>query len=696
MDKVIIGKLLASIVMLMVVAAAQAVPAKRGIWRTLRLADGTDVRAELRGDEHLSYYVTLSGEFYVQDVQGGHYVPADPAAIQERASAKRAVADMRRAAGAVRRRNSAVAGEKKGLVVLVEFSDMKFSCDDAQALYNDILNKDGYSSGLGFVGSVRDYFRDQSNGRLLLDFDVAGPVQLPYGYAYYGRNSGFGGGDAHPDEMVAVACSMIDEDVDFADYDWDGDGSVDQVCILYAGRGEASGGGEDTVWPHESTLGNYGRSLVLDGVKIDTYACSCELGEEGTTDGIGTFCHEFSHCLGIPDMYDTTNGGSYGMFKWDIMSYGNYNGNGFIPSAYTSYERWVAGWMEPVELSESTGVIGMKALEEGGGAYVIYNEGNRNEYYLLENRSKTGWDAAQPGEGLLVVHVDYDRTVWENNMVNAVGSRQRCTPVAADNSYVMSDEDAAGDVFPYNGNDGLTNTTTPAALVYNKNSDGSYFMNMLVTDITRNGDGTVSFSFRKMTEDENPEPDADGNWFYESFDGCAGIGGNDGKWGNASTGGLPSRFVADNSGWEGTNVYPANGCAKITGSLTSPLFYFNGEAELTFKAAPCTGYDTGLLLYTDKGELSQTSFTMTDGEWTVCKATLSGGGYAQLTFKTSGTYFIDEVKVSVRSSTGIRMADAGAYTAAGAVYNLDGRYAGHGFNALGKGIYIVNGRKIVK
>jgi len=693
-------KFLLSISLLMMVAGAQAVPAKRGIWESLRLADGSVVRAELRGDEHLRYYAAESGECYVLNAQGGFYETADIAALRKDAAERRNAVNGRRMARAKLRGNSgsaAVAGQKKGLLILVEFPDMKFSSENTQTLYNDILNKDNYSSDLGFVGSVRDYFRDQSNGKLLLDFDVVGPVRMPNGYAYYGENTGFAGSDGRPNEMIATACNAVDSQVDFADYDWDGDGEADQVCVLYAGRGEAAGGDKNTIWPHESKLTRYGTRLVLDGVKIDTYACSGELGKDGTIDGIGTFCHEFSHCLGIPDMYDTDGLGNYGMYMWDIMSYGNYNGNSFIPSAYTSYERWVAGWIEPRELTEDTEVSGMKSLEEGGDAYIIYNEGNRNEYYLLENRRKTGWDAAQAGEGLLVVHVDYDETVWNNNLVNTTGGdHQRLTPIAADNSYVASEEDAAGDVFPYNGNNSLTNATVPAAMVYNKNTDGSYFMNKYITGIMRNeGDGTISFSFKVKKENEGPQPDENGDWFYESFNSCTGLGGNDGKWGNSSTGGVVSDFVPDNSGWDAANYMPGKECMKVVNAVKSPLFYFSDGAVLTFKAAPCNGYDCNLTLSTDLGTLSQTAFTMTNGEWTEFRVTLSGSGYTQLTFNAD-RYFIDEVRVSDPSATGIGQVSISTGKKENRIYSIDGRYVGDSLDALGRGIYIVNGRKVVK
>mgnify|MGYP002307881128 FL=1 len=695
-------KLLLTISFMLACTAIHAVPAKRGIWRTLSLADGKQVKAELRGDEYMSYYQTATGECYMLNSGTGFYEQVNVDAMQEISTAKRAMQNARRMQRVESRRAKAaarVAGTKKGLVVLVEFSDTYFSSSDAQLLYNDILNGENYkNSELGFVGSVRDYFRDQSNGQLLIDFDVVGPVRLSKNYAYYGENTGIGGQDAHPDEMVASACEAVADQVDFNDYDWDGDGVADQVCILYAGRGEASGGGANSIWPHESALTRYGRNVVIDGVKVDTYACSCELGEKGTIDGIGTFCHEFSHCLGIPDVYDTGSLGNYGMYRWDIMSYGNYNGGSFVPSAYTSYERWLAGWLEPVELTEDTDISDMKALEDGGHAYIIYNDGNRNEYYLLENRQKTGWDAAQPGDGLLIIHVDYDATVWKNNTVNTQRDHQRLTPIAADNSYEAYDDDCAGDAFPYNGNNSLTKETVPAAVLFNKNTDGSYNMNKSVTDITENADGTISFSFR--IDNDKPQPDAAGNWFYESFDQCNSKGGNDGDWRNRGTGGTAEEFVGDNKGWTLTSYNaPAYKCMKTSAqSITAPMMYFDNGSEFVFKAAPCNGDKKELTLTADGATLSQSSFTLVNGEWTECRAKLTGEGYVSLKFSTGGAFFIDELRMIcadvVSSIDGIIVGNNP--TGDNSVYGIDGRYLGTDINALGKGLYIVGGKKVVK
>lgn len=498
---------LSIIAAVMIATAICAVPAKRGLWKTLKLADGTEVRAEMRGDEYSKHYRSEDGRLFVKDTATGLYTQTDATAITAKAAKKRAASQARRARKAAKAKaavgetNGSYTGAKKGLIILVQFSDVKFKTANNPALFKRIANEEGFSSSAGFIGSVHDYFKAQSLGQFDLTFDVLGPVTMPKGYAYYGAPAdGSYDNDKNVANMIIDACKAVDDQVDFNDYDWDGDGYADQVFILYAGHGEASSDDENTIWPHEWELKwalypNY-EPVVLDGVKIDTYACGCELGETGAIDGIGTICHEFSHCLGLPDMYDT-EGDNYGMAVWSLMDYGSYNGDGFCPPNYTSYERMYAGWQQPVELSTDQTVTGMKSLGDGGDAYIIYNDAHKDEYYLLENRRQTGWDAELPGSGLLILHVDYDAEVWYENTVNT-GSKQRCTIFHADNNDVFSLTSMKRDIYPYSSNNSLTNTSKPAATLYNANTDGTKYMNKPITEITRNGDGTVSFNFQNL------------------------------------------------------------------------------------------------------------------------------------------------------------------------------------------------------
>ena len=503
-------------IMLFQTLAANSIPARPGQWKILTLADGSQVKAELKGDEFAHYWISEDGTCFAETEKPGIYKAALLSTLIARSEKKRS----QRAEYHARNRTRTVSGDthepyvgkKKGLILLVDFQNKKFLDDHTPALYNDIMNKVGFTSDLGFKGSVKDYFLHQSYGQFELDFDVIGPLTMPRTYGYYGANTQ--GNDTNPGLMVATACEMADKLVDFHDYDWDGDGEVDQVFVIYAGLGEAAGGDVNTIWPHEWHLqsNDYGKTLTLDGVVIDTYACGPELIQRGYAEssigieGIGTICHEFSHCLGLPDMYDT-GGGNYGMYKWDLMSSGSYNGNSFSPAAYTSYERMYCGWKQPIVLENDTVITDMKAIDEGGDFFIIYNDAAPDEYYLLENRQQRGWDSGIPGSGLLVLHVDFDSELWMYNLVNnttayeGYNSHQRCTVIPADNNLATTD--AAGDVFPYGEKDSLTNKSLPRAELYNLNPDGIHYTSKPITQI-KQSEGVISFKFENKVVNRTP------------------------------------------------------------------------------------------------------------------------------------------------------------------------------------------------
>ena len=502
--------------------SVSAIPARPGQWQVLKLKDGTQVKAELTGDEFGHFWQAANGDCYVASSEKGVFERGDRQKIVRQASCLR---ETRRQHMASLRTRAAIGGQhdpytgkKKGLILLVDFQNMQFQDDHTWDLYNDIANKIGFSSELGFKGSVKDYFLQQSDGLFELDFDVVGPLTMPRTYGYYGADTGGQGNDTNPGLMVATACEMADEHVNFADYDWDGDGEVDQVFVVFAGLGQAAGGDANTIWPHEWALqySDYGNTLKLDGVTIDTYACGPELTERDTIrsnigiEGIGTICHEFSHCLGLPDMYDTAYGGGYGMQTWDIMAHGSYNSGSFSPAAFTSYERMYCGWRQPIVLKDDTEVSGMKAVDEGGDTYIIYNDACPTEYYLLENRQKRGWDAGVAGSGLLVIHVDYDELAWRYNFVNNFTSypeysnHERCTVICADNNRGAGD--IGTDVYPYNDKDSLTNNSLPRAELYNLNPDGLHYTSKPVTNIRQSEEGLVSFTFRNLVRNkDNPD-----------------------------------------------------------------------------------------------------------------------------------------------------------------------------------------------
>lgn len=692
--------------------SASALPAKRGQWKTVRLADGTEVRAELRGNAFLNYWQTADGLKLVENAKTGLYEQADMEQLRAKAE------KMRAPLKSVRKNSNGPAktpiggdhepyiGKKKGLIILVEFADKQFMDIHTPDLFRRIANEENFTNEMGFIGSVSDYFKAQSYGQFELDFDVVGPVRMPHGYAHYGEN--VYGANSNPIEIVQMvidACTAVDGEVDFKDYDWDGDGEVDQVFLLYAGHGEASYSKDpNTIWQHESSIERLSqavgqpKSLKLDGVKIDTYACSSELGSQESIDGIGSICHEFAHCLGLPDMYDTNGGGNYGMGDWSLMCSGNYNGNSFVPAALTAYERMYAGWLTPKELNDDVAISNMGDINGDGEAYIIYNDGNRNEYYLLENRQKTGWDAELPGTGLLITHVDFNAAIWGSNSVNAL-TRQRCTVFFANNDRY----DQSGHTYPYEGNNSLTNTSTPAATVYNKNIDGTNFMNKAVKNITRSGDGKISFVFdaNKSTDDYDvPNTYA----FYESFDKMDGKGGNDNLFTGSTVGKGTFKGNTDMDGWSSTSGHGADKCAMLgsstmAGQITTPAIELNGEYYLQFKVAPYTGDGTNLTVEIAEGNgtLAKSEFIMTAGKWSAFKTTVTANGAIKIRFKSSKKrFFLDKVCIA-SDLTGINDAVTDfAKPQNNRIYTIGGQYVGTDFNALGKGIYIVNGKKVVK
>lgn len=502
--------------------AANAVPAKR-IQKVITLANGTQVSVELRGDEYLSWWEGTDGTAYRTTATDENVFEAfDLEAQKPAAAARRARAEQGRVARLARVKNSlkgaddkmrglggdhiTYKGVKKGLVVLVDFKNKKFADGHDLEYYKNVINgKDFSDEEEGYVGSVRDYFLAQSNGQFELDFDVVGPVTMSKNSGYYG-NDGAYQKDEKVYEMIKEACDGIQDKVNLKDYDWDGDGEADQVFFLYAGLGQASGGSPGTIWPHESEL-RYWPCGVLSYPtgKINTYACANELQPETQgssryiSAGIGTICHEFSHCLGFADMYDTTGGGGYGMSVFDVMDQGSYNGNGFVPCNYTAFERIYAGWVEAIELESPATVKDMKSVSDYGRPFIMYNYKNTNEYFLLENRQNTGWDKGLYGSnGLLIVHVNYVPSRWANNSVNASNEKiQCCTVVNADGSRENTQYSLQGDLYPYEVkgvtmNDEFTDESEPAAKLYTKNSDNSYALGIPITQIKRSK-GSVSF-----------------------------------------------------------------------------------------------------------------------------------------------------------------------------------------------------------
>lgn len=518
MKKIILTALLA----VYTLAAALAIPAKPGAF-TFVQSDGTVLTLETFGDEFCHYtlmdrtytVVQKSGstDLYFATMKNGQFVASDVLArpvgklsAEERKVANRSVglrpsvnttigrhpvcaSDLVLTRSAeqtsrtsvdqalkIGRWGGARKGKMKGLAILVEYSDVAFqSTNTANADFTEMLNSEGYSKN-GATGSARDYFVANSNGEFDPEFVVVGPYKLANPRKYYGENSE-AGSDMRPAYMILEACNLADrEGLDFSQFDGNNDGQIDLVFVFFAGNNEAESGRQfpDAVWPHMSYLipkGTPGGSNldttetpVFDGKIAYTYACTSELKGAGKEySGIGSFCHEFGHAIGLPDNYDTdgeSNGSAFGLQYADIMAAGNYLNDGRTPPAYNIFERWLLGWASPKEITEA-GEYRLGPLYDDHG-FVIFTDENRDEFFLFENHNAQAngkafkWDkyllegdsnvnypsGFAGGNGMLVYHVDIGTDVlprWDANRGNAYSAHECLKLFRADPSAPNSE-----------------------------------------------------------------------------------------------------------------------------------------------------------------------------------------------------------------------------------------------------------------
>lgn len=416
-------KSLITLMMALVVIVLHAVPAKPGRVK-VKIADGSKVEASIIGDEYWHIVADEEGKILTEREDG----------LYERSNVSLSSIDVKRQMRIARqgktviRKPMGASAFVRGIVILVSFSDKAFT--KSRASFDNMLNKDSQNRNTA-TGSARDYFANSSFGAFVPHFDVYGPYTLPKNCSYYGGNSG--GIDIHAGQMVVDAVAeYINENGENAlqQYDCDGDGYVDNVFIFYAGHGENAGGGANCIWPHRSYVypGWVSGRTTYGGVQLGEYACTCELqGASGSTmSGIGPFCHEFSHVLGLPDLYDTEYSGHKTCSTWDVMDAGNYLNSEHTPPAYSSYERFYLGWLTPEILSEPDNVT-LEGLNASNQAKIItaterhnLDGGNPNpdEFFLLEVRNGIGWDKYLPGRGVLITKVKYDYYTWLSNEVN--------------------------------------------------------------------------------------------------------------------------------------------------------------------------------------------------------------------------------------------------------------------------------------
>ena len=396
-------------------------------------------------------------------------------------------------------------------VILMSFADCDFAEDHTLEFYQNMFNKKNFNPGKG-PGCVADYFRDQSSGQFNLQFDVVGPIKLTSNQkAKTDENFGM--------SQIRDAIKTADSQLNYADYDWDGDGRAETVIVVFAGYG----GNEDVdeakgcIWPNTDYL-----YMKLDGVTVGGFSASSELWTNDVTCGIGTICHEFCHVLGLPDLYPVNSNEFSLLDEWDLMDGGNFSGDGWCPPNLSIHEREYLGWQTPSDLTTTTTITDMPPFDRKGVAYRIVNDAHPDEYYLLENRQWEGWDMMLPGHGLLITHVDFNRKYWTANTVNS-STKHHCLDIFhADshdysyfNPFYGTNIAAYGadhrnlrlqhSAYPYVdslgvSHDALTDETIPAATLFNPNVDGTLLMGKPVTQIREQGK-FISFKFYASNAD---------------------------------------------------------------------------------------------------------------------------------------------------------------------------------------------------
>lgn len=424
--------------------------------------DGSELVLMPHGDEFGVWYTDTEGRVMVQDAQGNFVYGRPDAAVvnRARAAAQNRIGEM-----------SIHEGSPRIPVILVSFADKDFSEKDPKAGFENRLCRAATRSEVeAGNGSAYQYFADQSDGKFTPEFEIIGPLKLSQPEASYVNREA---------EMVSEAVAMASEQgivPDWSVYDSNGDGMVDASYVIFAGEGRHAHPQDMTlIWPQTSVFVN--NPPQADGVTFHAYSCCNELLYD-ELDGFGTFCHEFSHQLGLPDFYRTDGGilTEFNMGPWSLMDYGGYNGGGYLPVGYRALEKWCMGWTEPVELDKAATVVGWPA---NAAPLKVSNNVDNSEYYILETIDGKGWNHDCPAEGILITHVylpgGFNSNSWKDNSLNN-SAAPSVHVIAADNERLQLvtgvneaeyEESIRHDLYPNEaGNNELTDISTPAANVY--------------------------------------------------------------------------------------------------------------------------------------------------------------------------------------------------------------------------------------
>lgn len=502
---------------------AEASPVFR-VRKTVYQSDGTTLNITRTGSNHIMYYVTDDG-MPVFPTDNGDYCYAlfgsnssvEASNVIAHETSARTPMEQRYAQDCLTKFNASLKmrnltrygvgstldasvsciGDVRVPVILAEFTDVSFQESSDSAAFSNHFNASAYTSE-GGPGSVRDYFISQSDSAFRPTFDVLAKVKVSRERSYYGAHSG-GSSDVRALAYISEAVdSAIATGVDFTPYK-NKNGEV-FVIVIYPGQGEHVSGDHNQLWASYY----YSMSHTVKGLRFTSGLVMDELADYGNGemfDGIGTFCHEFSHALGLPDLYNTNNAvGIFGMDAWDIMDYGQFCNLSHTPVGYSAYEREFMGWMKIDTLKNVKQTVTLSPLGSGKGnprAYRIPNENDSsgNEYYILENRQKSDWFLPLYGEGMLVFHVDYSSSAWANNSVNNNASHQRMTIIPADNVLTPLANRSSfykGDPFPgLTNNTELSSVTVPCDTAYK----GQY-MNIRLSNIHQDTNRNIIFDYQ--------------------------------------------------------------------------------------------------------------------------------------------------------------------------------------------------------
>lgn len=458
---------------LMGIASGFAAKAYPGIV-TVTQSDGTELNVRIYGDEHHSWYTTTDGallvqvgkNFYVAQVEDNGMLKATPqlahnAEFRNKLENKAINTQNKQlffntAKTNAIRRSIGISnnfpyfphtGTPKALVILVQFNDCAFKTNDPVSVFNHLLNAspedetpqallEDYNTNYTNTGSVKQYFSDMSEGVFQPQFDVKGVVTVSKNYAYYGQDQSENNRDIKYKEMIKEACELAKSQlgVNFSEYDANNDGNVDLVYVIHAGYGQNTGGEENTLWAKTS----FNHITTIDGKEISAHGINSELNfnKGNYITGIGVICHEFSHTMGIPDLYPYSPNAYVNNQEpesWDLMDAGEYGNNGYTPVPYCAWELDIMGWNAGIEtLDKEPKQITMEPYFSGNRkAYKI--EADNGEYLLLQNLQRTGWGKGYMSHGLLIYRIDYQRSnVGLDYRMNQTPNKPEVTVLPAD------------------------------------------------------------------------------------------------------------------------------------------------------------------------------------------------------------------------------------------------------------------------